>query len=815
MLAATASPTANWNLLGDRFYCKNETYSMSWKNMDLSKFRIAAAPFGGPIAMIRDDKQVLMLSNQNTKPEMLIYSSAGALISQFQWDKGRIMGMSWSASEQLVCVLETGAVRLYTIHGEFVQFSLGEEAKEFGVLECRMWPSGLVALTGNFKLIAITNLEEPRPQLLADAGLKHIPSSWDVVSPKHTLSRHLEVILAVDANVLVVDAVMKQEQSLNQGPFTRMSVSPNGKFLALFTADGRLWVLSTDFQNKLAEFSTSSDSPPVQMTWCGTDSVVLHWPDTVLMVGPFGDWIRYSFEGTVHLVAELDGVRIISSDKCEFLQRVPTATEAIFKIGSTAPGAILFDAFEHFEKKSPRADENIRNIRAELADAVDTCLEGATNEFHPGRQRTLLKAAAFGKCFLGSYDANRFVTTCQNLRILNAVRHFEIGIPLTHSQFEQLTAQVLIDRLVNRHHHLLAIRLCEYLHIPRDRVWIHWACVKIKTSVEDEDTLCRLIVEKLGGREFGVSFTEVAKTAHETGQTKLATKLLDYEPQAANQVPLLMSMEEDELALVKAIESGDTDLVHLVILHMKRKLSPAEFFRIVSSKPLASALLEAYCKEQDPQLLRDFYYQDDRNVDTANALVVEANASSLPPAERINKLKVAAKLYSDDKERAFEVAATEDAIKLLGHQETLAKDLGLPDLLGLSAMETLARLLDLNQASKAAKIKSDLKISDRRFWWLKMRALVAKHDWEGLEKFARANPKQGYAGVVEALAKLKTTHALAQAQKYLDMMRKAGGQQAKDAAGLAELIKPAVGASAVAVAAQLQQQHQQQRAEAR
>ena len=37
-------------------------------------------------------------------------------------------------------------------------------------------------------------------------------------------------------------------------------------------------------------------------------------------------------------------------------------------------------------------------------------------------------------------------------------------------------------------------------------------------------------------------------------------QLLDYEPRAADQVPLLMSMQENEIALVKAIESGDSDL---------------------------------------------------------------------------------------------------------------------------------------------------------------------------------------------------------------------------------------------------------------
>lgn len=35
---------------------------------------------------------------------------------------------------------------------------------------------------------------------------------------------------------------------------------------------------------------------------------------------------------------------------------------------------------------------------------------------------------------------------------------------------------------------------------------------------------------------------------------------MDYEPRAADQVPLLISMQEDDLSLVKAIESGDTDL---------------------------------------------------------------------------------------------------------------------------------------------------------------------------------------------------------------------------------------------------------------
>lgn len=37
-------------------------------------------------------------------------------------------------------------------------------------------------------------------------------------------------------------------------------------------------------------------------------------------------------------------------------------------------------------------------------------------------------------------------------------------------------------------------------------------------------------------------------------------QLLDHETRASDQVPLLLTMKEDKLALVKAVDSGDTDL---------------------------------------------------------------------------------------------------------------------------------------------------------------------------------------------------------------------------------------------------------------
>ncbi|KAF9172947.1 hypothetical protein BGX21_004216 [Mortierella sp. AD011] len=748
-------PTADWIQLHDRFYRKQEIYSMLWNQVDLSRYMIAAAPFGGPLALVRDDRKVLLLQKQQpVKPSIYLYTSSGKLMEPIQWDKGRIIGMGWTETEQLLCVLEDGTVRMYNILGEYTQFSLGKEAKDNRVIEVQIWGTGLVALTGSFQLIAVTNFDEPRPLFLADTGINEPPHSWTVIPPKFTLSRHVEVLLAVNSTILVVDATEARDERLQQGPFTKMSVSPDGKFLALFTSDGKLWVVSTDFRKNLSEFATRSHVPPQQLVWCGTDSVVLYWDKIVLMVGPFGDWIKYSYDDAIFLIPEIDGIRVISSEKCEFLQKVPDVTESIFKIGSTAPAAMLYDALDHFERKSPKADENIRSIRLELSDAVEACIEAAGHEIsHESYQyqRLLLKAASFGKCFLEIHNADSFVEMCKTLRVLNAVRHHEIGIPLTHAQYQRLTPEALIDRLISRHLYLLAIRICEYLKMRTDRILIHWACSKIKISHDDEDTICRMVVEKLANRP-GLSYSEIAMTAHKAGQSKLATMLLDYEPRAGDQVPLLMSMQEDELALVKAIESGDTDLVYHVILHLKRKLPLGEFFRIINNKPLACNLLESYCKQQDPELLKDFYYQDDRRVDSANLTFLESFQIK-DTGERINKIKAALRLYHDEKDHVFEEKAVEESIKLLQLQLQLEKEYA-QSFTGLSISSTVYKLITINQSARASKVRESLKMPDKRFWWIKLRALVEIRDWDGVATLAKSKKSPiGYEPFVEECVK--------------------------------------------------------------
>ena len=213
-----------------------------------------------------------------------------------------------------------------------------------------------------------------------------------------------------------------------------MALSPRGALVALFSESGTLYVYTNDFQKCLAQINTSKTQVPLEMEWCGDDSVVLHWDSLLWVVGPSGNWISYNLSGRVHLMSEYDGIRIISASSVEFLQKVPQSVETIFRIGSTAPGAVLYDATDLYEKQNSRADECIRSISHDLEMAVDTCIDAAANEFDHESQKQLMRAASFGKCFLNSYPVDKFVQTCRMIRVLNAIRDPKVGIYMTNGE---------------------------------------------------------------------------------------------------------------------------------------------------------------------------------------------------------------------------------------------------------------------------------------------------------------------------------------------------------------------------------------------
>lgn len=68
------STAAEWNELGKLFYRKRELYRMVWSGISaLDHELVACAKYGGPIALVRDDKKLMRLgSTQVTPPFMCV-----------------------------------------------------------------------------------------------------------------------------------------------------------------------------------------------------------------------------------------------------------------------------------------------------------------------------------------------------------------------------------------------------------------------------------------------------------------------------------------------------------------------------------------------------------------------------------------------------------------------------------------------------------------------------------------------------------------------------------------------------------------------
>ncbi|KZP18145.1 vacuolar protein sorting-associated protein 16 [Athelia psychrophila] len=765
-------PTTSWEAMqdGNVFYRRQQLYSIPGKLPNLEDYIIAGCRYGGPIALMRDTSKIIALGRSAPvmKNEVRIYSPAGEGLVWFTWEAATIIRFGWTADERLVVLNEEGVYRIYDLQGEYQQYSLGTDAGELGITDARIHESGMVALTGSLTLLEVKGWEGGRPLTLANPGLTELPHSWAVIPPDMTISRHVEVLISVESSILAVDNLESVDQRLSRGPFTHVSPSPNGKSLALRTSSGTLWVVSTDFQRNLAEFDTSSvlgaEGPVRQVEWCGNDVILVTWESLAVLVGPFGDTLQYFYPGTTFAITEVDGVRIISSDTCDLIQKVPASSVSIFRPGSTSPSAILYDAWESFTQRSPKADESIRSIRPDLAGAVDECIDAAGREWEPYWQRRLLNAAKFGWGFLDLYNPTDFVNMGQVLKTLNAIRFYEIGIPLTYTQYNHASPSHLVARLTSRNLHLLALRISNHLGLKPDVVLKHWASAKImrsKSSANEvsggDDEVCSMIVDKfeqLGGE--GVSYADIAKRAWEVGRAGLATKLLDHEPRASDQVPLLLAMKEDQLALLKAVDSGDTDLVYHVLLHLHKRLPLGDFFRLIEEGgarlALASNLLQVYAREQNREMLRDFYYSDDRRVESAVLSLDEASRMADPTA-KINAVKAAQKFFSEDKDRAFEAKMMDESARLLAAQQQIEKDSdGKITVFGLSINETIRECLLNGMSRWADRVKSEFKVADKRFWYTKMYALTAAGDFTGLETFAKSKRSPiGYAAFVHHL----------------------------------------------------------------
>ena len=230
-----------------------------------------------------------------------------------------------------------------------------------------------------------------------------------------------------------------------------------------------------------------------------------------------------------------------------------------------------------------------------MSKAIENCIDAAPHEFESKYQMELLRSALFGRYFDDYANAGPYVKMCQLIRVLNAIRSKQIGIPLTYVQYEGLTVSVMINRLIARRHFALAIEICKYLNITSEdgliKILSNWALYKVEQNDKSDNEIAEMIKLKLGDTP-GISYAVIARCAITAGRPSLAIRLLEYETKASEQVPLYIEIDNPELALKKAMESGDSDLIYMVLFWYQGKFNNfSDFMKHISKNTVALNLM--------------------------------------------------------------------------------------------------------------------------------------------------------------------------------------------------------------------------------
>lgn len=126
---------------------------------------------------------------------------------------------------------------------------------------------------------------------------------------------------------------------------------------------------------------------------CGMEAVVCCWNSIVMVIGRTAETILYTYDGSVNLITEIDGVRVLSNWSHEMIQKVPNVVQKIFRINSTDPASYLLEASKQYQKRCHKSDSYIDLVKDKLDTAIDDCIKAASYEFDFDTQKLLMRVS--------------------------------------------------------------------------------------------------------------------------------------------------------------------------------------------------------------------------------------------------------------------------------------------------------------------------------------------------------------------------------------------------------------------------------------
>ena len=457
------------------------------------------------------------------------------------------------------------------------------------------------------------------------------------------------------------------------GKIIAIAISPSYEQVALYNNKGNVYIFNSKFTKgkKEAKFEMNKDlakqeqddiqyiinyQPNCQFLFCGEDALALFGKKYVLITNDtFKKTLVYKItEEEKHAfffvedvygkcISEVDGLRISTNNGIYFISKVDkNLFEACYPFAKSnskkllkAYNSYLIDELDNGEKIKELGDSLSTTIFVLLNAAANIYWkEEETDEVKKEAQMYLLKAAQLGKIFANAeeeFNHDKFLGICKDLRVVNNLRNNEESqILITYKEYESLTFQELIKKILIQHNFNLAFKISNYLiGYDTKKIYQKWACAKIKklnrlANKSEQIKLYDNIIYSLSNIK-NVSYIQLAKKAFKCKHNELGMKFLENEKSILAKIPIYLKMNKLEKVLELSYETYDSNVIEIALNQLIDYTGVDNYFieKVKDNQKLRYAVIDLLKKYDKSDTYIDKYLEEIKDYEELMLLQLE------------------------------------------------------------------------------------------------------------------------------------------------------------------------------------------------
>ena len=342
-------------------------------------------------------------------------------------------------------------------------------------------------------------------------------------------------------------------------------------------------------------------------------------------------------------ISEVDGLRISTNNGIYFISKVDkNLFEACYPFAKSNSKKLL-KAYNSYLIDELDNGEKIKELGESLSTTIFVLLNAAANiywkeeetdEVKKEAQMYLLKAAQLGKIFANAeeeFNHDKFLGICKDLRVVNNLRNNEDSqILITYKEYESLTFQELIKKILIQHNFNLAFKISNYLiGYDTKKIYQKWACAKIKklnrlANKSEQIKLYDNIIYSLSNIK-NVSYIQLAKKAFKCKHNELGMKFLENEKSILAKIPIYLKMNKLEKVLELSYETYDSNVIEIALNQLIDYTGVDNYFieKVKDNQKLRYAVIDLLKKYDKSDTYIDKYLEEIKDYEELMLLQLE------------------------------------------------------------------------------------------------------------------------------------------------------------------------------------------------